>query len=465
MTKRLSRGQTEDMSLFEANEESNRRAQPLPARMRPATLAEFVGQRHFLGEGKLLRRLLAADRLGSVIFYGPPGSGKTTLARLLAQESRSYFQQLSAVASGVKELREVLAEAYDRLSAGGRKTLLFIDEMHRFNKAQQDVLLPGVEEGVVILVGATTENPFFTINSPLVSRSRVFQFEPLSDEDIKTLLRRAAADRERGLGGRPIRLDDDALEFLAASSDGDARRALSALEVGVLSSGDGPVEFTRELAEESVQRKAVQYDRQGDAHYDSISALIKSIRGSDPDAALYWLARMLEGGEDVRFLARRLVILASEDVGNADPAALPLAVAAAWACELVGLPECQLTLAQAATYLACAPKSNAATVGIGEARRDVREGRLLPVPVHLRDANYGGAKRLGHGQSYQYAHNEPDAVAAQDYLGVEREYYRPVDRGFEQELAQRLRASAPASRRPPTVTAMRGPLALRKRAG
>ncbi len=429
------------MSLFEANEESNRRrAQPLPARMRPATLAEFVGQRHFLGEGKLLRRLLAADRLGSVIFYGPPGSGKTTLARLLAQESRSYFQQLSAVASGVKELREVLAEAYDRLSAGGRKTLLFIDEMHRFNKAQQDVLLPGVEEGVVILVGATTENPFFTINSPLVSRSRVFQFEPLSDEDLKTLLRRAAADPERGLGGRPIRLDDDALEFLAASSDGDARRALSALEVGVLSSGDGPVEFTRELAEESVQRKAVQYDRQGDAHYDSISALIKSIRGSDPDAALYWLARMLEGGEDVRFLARRLVILASEDVGNADPAALPLAVAAAWACELVGLPECQLTLAQAATYLACAPKSNAATVGIGEARRDVREARLLPVPVHLRDANYGGAKRLGHGQSYQYAHNEPDAVAAQDYLGVEREYYRPVDRGFEQELAQRLRA-------------------------
>ena len=375
-----------------------------------------------------------------MIFYGPPGTGKTTLARLLAGATRSHFQQISAVTSGVKELREILAAAYDRLSAAGQRTLLFIDEIHRFNKAQQDVLLPDVEEGVVILVGATTENPFFTINSALVSRSRVFQFEPLSTDDIKTLVRRAVADRERGLGQYKIHLHDDALEFLAEVSDGDARRALSALEVGVLSSRESPVEFTRQLAEESVQRKAVQYDRQGDAHYDAISALIKSIRGSDPDAALYWLARMLEGGEDVRFLARRLVILASEDVGNADPAALPLAVAAAHACELVGLPECQLTLAQAVTYLACAPKSNAATVGIGEARAEVREGRLLPVPVHLRDAHYAGAKRLGHGEGYQYAHDSPDAVAAQDYLGVEREFYRPTDRGFERELAERLAA-------------------------
>ena len=429
------------MSLFEAGEEANRReAQPLAARMRPATLDEFVGQEHFLGEGKLLRRLLKADRLGSVVFYGPPGTGKTTLARLLAAESRSHFRQLSAVASGVKELREVLADAYDRLSADGQRSLLFVDEIHRFNKAQQDVLLPDVEEGVVILVGATTENPFFTINSALVSRSRVFQFEPLSTDDVKRLMRRALADRERGLGHFKVRMHDDALEFLAEVSDGDARRALSALEVGVLSSEQSPIEFTRELAEESVQRKAARYDRDGDAHYDTISALIKSIRGSDPDAALYWLARMLEGGEDIRFLARRIVILASEDVGNADPAALPLAVAAAQACELVGLPECQLTLAQAVTYLACAPKSNAATLGIGEARRDVREGRLLPVPVHLKDRHYAGAKRLGHGEGYEYAHNHPDAVAAQDYLGVEREYYRPVDRGFEQELAKRLEA-------------------------
>jgi len=427
------------MSLFEAAEQANRReAQPLAARMRPSLLAEFVGQEHFLGEGRLLRRLLKADRLGSVIFYGPPGTGKTTLARLLAVESRSTFRQLSAVTATVKEVREALNEARDRLSGSGRKTLLLIDEIHRFNRAQQDVLLPDVEDGVVALVGVTTENPFFAINSALVSRSRVFQFQPLSVEHIKTLLRRALADRERGLGGYEVRLHDDALEFLAETSDGDARRALAALEVGVLSATEQPIEFTRPLAEESVQRKAVLYDRQGDSHYDAISALIKSIRGSDPDAALYWLARMLEGGEDVRFLARRLVILASEDVGNADPAALPLAVATAQACELVGLPECQLNLAQAVTYLACAPKSNAATLGIGEARGDVREGRLLPVPVHLRDSHYPGAKRLGHGQDYQYAHDEPDAVASQDYLGVEREYYRPTDRGFERELAERL---------------------------
>jgi len=428
-------------SLFDAAEDSNRRrAQPLAARMRPVSLDEFVGQEHFLGEGKMLRRLLQADRLGSVIFYGPPGTGKTSLARLLASESRSEFRQLSAVTSGVKELRHLLVEARDRLLAAARKTLLFIDEIHRFNKAQQDVLLPDVEEGVVVLVGATTENPFFTINTPLVSRSRVFQFEPLSAEQVQTLIRRALADKERGLGNYDVRMHDDALGFLADVSDGDARRALSALEIGVLSSNEASIDFTCRLAEESVQRKAVQYDRDGDTHYDAISALIKSIRGSDPDAGLYWLARMLEGGEDVRFLARRLVILASEDVGNADPAALGLAVAAAHACELVGLPECQLTLAQAVTYLACAPKSNASCLGIGEARRDVREGRLLPVPVHLRDRHYSGAKRLGHGEGYQYAHDHPDGVASQDYLGVDREYYRPVDRGFERELAQRLEA-------------------------
>ncbi len=427
------------MSLFEATEAENRRqAQPLAARMRPAALDEVVGQQHFLGEGKLLRRLIKANRLTAVLFYGPPGTGKTTLARMLATETRCRYRQLNAVTSGVKDLRAVLEEARDVLSAESRRTLLFIDEIHRFNKTQQDALLPDVENGVVTLVGATTSNPFFAVNSALVSRSRVFEFQPLTNDDVKTLIGRALADEYRGLGSYQVNMHDDALEFLAETSDGDARRALNALEVGVLSSEERPIEFTLELAAESVQRKAIQYDRDGDEHYDSASALIKSIRGSDPDAALYWLARMLEGGEDVRFLCRRLVILASEDVGNADPQALTLAVAAMQACEFIGLPECQLTLAQTVTYLACAAKSNAATVAIGEARQDVREARLLPVPVHLRDGHYAGAKRLGHGEGYEYAHNAEDGVVAQDYLGVDREYYRPVDRGEERAIAKRL---------------------------
>ena len=426
-------------SLFEKSEAANlRRAQPLAARMRPARLDEFAGQQHFLGEGKLLRRLLKADRLTSVIFYGPPGTGKTTLARLLASESRRKFRQLNAVTSGVKELREVLEEARNEVTTGGPRTLLFVDEIHRFNKSQQDALLPDVEEGVVTLVGATTSNPFFAVNSALVSRSQVFQFEPLSVDDIKSVLRRALSDKSRGLGQIAVKMHDDALEFLAQVCDGDARRALSALEIGVLSCEQRPVEFTRQLAEESVQRKAIQYDATGDEHYDCASALIKSMRGSDVDAALYWLARMLEAGEDIRFLCRRLVILASEDVGNADPQALQLAVAAMQACEFIGLPEAQLTLSQTVAYLACAPKSNAATVAISEARRDVREGRVLPVPRHLRDAHYGGAEQLGSGTDYQYSHDSPDGVVAQDYLGVEREYYRPVPRGFEQELGRRL---------------------------
>ena len=329
-------------------------------------------------------------------------------------------------------------EARDSAATGASRTLLFIDEIHRFNKAQQDALLPDVEEGVVTLVGATTANPFFAVISALVSRSQVFQFQPLAVEDVHELLDRAIADKERGLGKVPIVAEEDALNYLSEVCDGDARRALNALEIGVMSSDDRPVRFTRQLAEESVQRKAVNYDATGDTHYDVASALIKSIRGSDPDAALYWLACMLEAGEDIRFVCRRLVILASEDVGNADPHALPLAVAAMQACEFVGLPECQLTLAQAVTYLACAPKSNAATVAIGEAAEDVRNGRVVPVPRHLRDAHYRGAQQLGHGVGYQYAHDAVNGVAAQDYLGVEREYYRPVSRGFEAELAGRL---------------------------
>ena len=430
------------MSLFEATEKKCLdAAKPLAARMRPQNLDQFIGQQHFLGEGKLLRKLVDADRLGSVIFFGPPGTGKTTLARIVAGETKRRFAQLSAIMHGVKDLREVLQKARDELAAGGQGTLLFIDEIHRFNKAQQDALLADVEDGVVTLIGATTSNPFFAVNGALVSRSQVFQFEPLTESDITTLLHRAISDSERGLGDQDIAIDDTSATHLAKICDGDARKALSILETAVIAAklpNESTIRIDLEAMKLAVGRRAVQYDPTGDEHYDCVSALIKSIRGSDPDAGLYWLARMLEGGEDIRFICRRLIILASEDIGNADPQALPLAVACSQACEQIGLPECQFTLSQTVVYLACTPKSNAATVAINAARKDVRDDRILPVPRHLRDSHFAAASELGHGDGYQYSHNESDGVSSQDYLGVEKEYYQPVDRGFEAELQTRL---------------------------
>lgn len=427
------------MGLFDRQErEARDRVRPLAARMRPRNLAEFVGQQHFLGPGKLLTRMLEADRLGSVIFYGPPGTGKTSLAELIARHTISNFLRLNAASAGVKEVRLALDEARKSLETAQKRTVLFIDELHHFNRTQQDVLLPDVEEGIVTLIGATTQNPFFSLVSPLVSRSRVFEFKALEREDVLTLLRRALADGDRGLGGINVRVADDALEFLAEVSDGDARRALSALEVGILSLSGTDQVFNVEVAQESIQKKAIQYDATGDEHYDAASALIKSMRGSDPDAAVYWLARMLEAGEEPRFLARRLVIAAAEDVGNADPMALVLANAAAQATEFVGMPECRIPLVQAATYIALAPKSNATIKAIDAAMEDVRTQRVLPVPVHLKDAHYPGAERLGHGEGYQYAHDYAGGWVAADYLGVEKTYYEPVDRGLEAELKKRL---------------------------
>ena len=429
------------MSLFESAEKANlQSAKPLAARMRPQKMSQFIGQQHILGEGKLLRQLVDADRIGSVIFYGPPGTGKTTLAGLLANATKRKFFKLNAVLHGVKELREVLQKARDELATGGRGSLLFIDEIHRFNKAQQDAMLADVEDGVVSLIGATTSNPFFSVNGALVSRSQIFQFEPLSPQDIKSTLRNALADQMNGLGRQKVTLSEDGEDYLAEICDGDARKALSILETAVIASGLGvnPVALDKDAIKDAVGQRAFQYDATGDEHYDCASALIKSIRGSDADAGLYWLARMLEGGEDVRFLCRRLVILASEDIGNADPHALPLTVACSQACEQIGLPECQLTLSQTVAYLACAPKSNAATVAISMARRDVREHGVVPVPRALRDSHFREAAKLGHGTGYKNSHQAEGGVAAQDYLGVDRTYYQPVDRGFESELKQRL---------------------------
>lgn len=432
---------TQKPSLFDQVEAAaTARHEPLAVRMRPQRLSEYVGQSHLIGPNQLLARMIAAGRLGSIILHGPPGTGKTTLARLLAIETGSQMRSLSAVTSGVKDVRETIDWARDIVAAGDPPPLLFVDEIHRFNKTQQDALLPDVETGIVSLVGATTSNPYFAINGALISRSQLFALRALSADDIASLLRRAIADRDRGLGHFAIVADDDAIKFLANACEGDARRALSALEIAVLSGADSQkkVHLTLDLAKQSYGNQQIGYDATGDDHYDLASALIKSIRGSDVDAGIYWLARMLQGGEDIRFLCRRLVILASEDIGNADPHALPLAVAAMQACEFIGLPECQLTLSQTVAYLALAPKSNAATKAIGDASKDVSDNRVLPVPVQLRDAHYQGAKELGHGADYLYAHNHEGGVVAQDYLGVEKEYYQPVDRGFEAELRTRL---------------------------
>jgi len=429
------------LGLFDRQEAENlERAKPLAARMRPRTIDEFAGQQHFLAPGKLLRRMLDADRLASAIFYGPPGTGKTSLAEVITHQTRREFSPLNAASCGVKELRAALDAARDRLASSGRRTILFVDELHRFNRTQQEVLLPDVEAGVVALIGATTANPFFSLVSPLVSRSQVFEFQALSKEDVLSLLKRALTDSERGLGRYKATVTDEALDFLAEVSDGDARRALNALEVAVVSSAEAGQTINLTVAQDSIQKKAIQYDATGDEHYDAASALIKSMRGSDPDAATYWLARMLEAGEDPRFLARRIVIAAAEDVGNADPMALVVAASAAQATELVGMPECRIPLAQAVAYLAMAPKSNAAIKAIDAALADVRGRRVLPVPVHLRDSHYQGAKRLGHGEGYEYAHNAPEGWVDQDYLGVEKHYYDPVDRGFEAELRRRLEA-------------------------
>ena len=427
--------------LFEQSAaERLKRDAPLARRVAPRTLDEILGQDNLLGRGRILRRAIEADRLTSLILYGPPGSGKTALARVIAMRTKAAFEPLNAVTSGVKELRELMAAAKQRQIHEQRRTIIFIDEIHRFNRAQQDALLPAVENGTITLIGATTENPFFSVVAPLLSRSMVFEFVRLEDEHIIALLRRALAHPSRGFSDVKLVADPLAFQHIATYSEGDARRALNALEIALLTtpSEDGVTHITLDVAQESIQKKMLHYDGTGDEHYAAASAFIKSMRGTDPDSALYWMARMLEAGESPRFIARRICICASEDVGNADPMALVVATSAWQACEFVGLPEAQIILAQAATYVACAPKSNASYMAIGAALKDVREKKTLAVPKHLQDSSYSGAKRLGRGEGYQYAHQFEDAYVVQDY-GVPRgTYYHPADRGKEAEFRQRL---------------------------
>lgn len=428
------------MDLFEYMRQNTlEKESPLASRLRPRTLEEVVGQQHIVGKDKLLYRAIKADKLSSVIFYGPPGTGKTTLAKVIANTTSGNFRQINATSAGKKDMEAVIEEAKNTLGAYGKKTILFVDEIHRFHKGQQDYLLPFVEDGTVILIGATTENPYFEVNSALISRSIVFELKTLTKEDIKTLLIRAVEDEERGLGSYHAKLDEDALDFLSEMADGDARKALNAIELGILTTDrgeDGQISITREVAEECIQKRAIRYDKTGDNHYDTISAFIKSMRGSDPDAAIYYLARMLYAGEDIKFIARRIMIAAAEDVSNADPNALVVATAAAQAVERLGMPEARIVLAQAVTYIACAPKSNASYLAIDEALSQVKKQQMVTIPNHLKDAHYPGAAKLGHGNGYLYAHEYPNHYVQQQYLPDELEgmvFYRPTDNGQEKK--------------------------------
>ena len=433
------------MDLFDYMRETAKETEaPLASRLRPRTLDEVVGQQHIIGKDKLLYRAIQADKLGSLIFYGPPGTGKTTLAKVIANTTSAEFKQINATVAGKKDMEEVVKEAKDALGMYGRKTILFVDEIHRFNKGQQDYLLPFVEDGTLILIGATTENPFFEVNGALLSRSRIFELKPLEKEDIKKLLKRAVTDEERGMGAYRAEIGEDALEFLADTANGDARAALNAIELGILTterSRDGLIHIDLAAAQECIQKRVVRYDKSGDSHYDTISAFIKSMRGSDPDAAVYYLARMLYAGEDIKFISRRIMICAAEDVGNADPQALTVAVSAAQAVERVGMPEAQIILSQAVTYVACAPKSNAACLAVSEAMRAVEETRTMPVPVHLQDKHYKGAEKLGHGKGYLYAHDYPNHYVKQQYLPdglTDSHFYRPTENGYEKQIKRHL---------------------------
>lgn len=434
------------MDLFDyMRENTMEKESPLASRLRPVALDEVVGQQHIIGKDKLLYRAIKADKLGSVIFYGPPGTGKTTLAKVIANTTSADFKQINATVAGKKDMEEIVREAKDSMGMFGKKTILFVDEIHRFNKGQQDYLLPFVEDGTLTLIGATTENPYFEVNGALLSRSRVFELKPLERADIRELIRRAVYDKERGMGSYDAVIDEEAMDFLADVSNGDARAALNAIELGIMTTDrsveDGKIHIDINVAQECIQKRVVRYDKDGDNHYDTISAFIKSMRGSDPDAAVYYLARMLYAGEDIKFISRRIMICASEDVGNADPQALMVAVAAAQAAERIGLPEAQIILSQAVTYVASAPKSNAACNAVFEALDVVKTVKTMPVPVHLQDAHYKGAAKLGHGQGYLYAHDYPNHYVKQQYLpdGLEGTvFYKPTENGYEKKIKEHL---------------------------